>query len=130
VTSCRCGSLSVFRRPNADLSHRAALDAAEAPACAPAAAAMSVETATTLPMVAAIRVAEMLRRKRRFLALELRTASTAQRTVTVMAVEVARFPTRSVATAVSTCWPDVTFFVFHCTCHGELVEVLINVVST
>jgi hypothetical protein len=81
-------------------------------------------------MLVATRVIEMSPHTRRSLALKLRTASTAQRTVTVMAVEVARFPTRSVATAVSMCWPELTFFVFHCTCHGELVEVLINVLST
>ena len=54
-------------------------------------------------MVPAMRVPEMSRRKRWFLALEPAKASTVQRTVTVMAVDVVRFPTRSAATAVSTC---------------------------
>ena len=54
-------------------------------------------------MLAAMRVADITRRERRFLALELRTGATPQRTVTVTAVEVVRFPTRSVATAVSAC---------------------------
>ena len=51
-------------------------------------------------------------------------------TVTVIAAEVVDFPVLSVATAVSTCWPTLTFLVFHWTCHGELFEAPISVLST
>jgi hypothetical protein len=41
--------------------------------------------------------------------------------VTVTAADVVRLPAVR-ATAVSTCCPELTFFVFHGSCHGELVN--------